>query len=773
MSVNREQATLIAWVAPLVGLSVLWGGTVDRPATMVVAGLAGLLAIGRGLLPKRVPVSLFSVWLLCAAVVTALQCVPIPPSLRGVLALGSDLRLRQALGDLGGYPMESFPLSVDPAETIHEATRLLGALCLLCAWSTLRSRSGDSLRLAGLVVCSAVLVALLGALAAIGIKLPTPLAVSATGASRALWPAVLQNANHMAALLSVGAILSVGMMLQTDPQRRRQRMVTFMLSLLLLNLALLMTLSRAGILCGLLGQLLVLLLADSPDLPTRRLRLWQMVLPSLLLCLVLLWLGPGTKLIDRFREGLYGDLLSPGSKLWVWRESLPLWREHLWLGIGRGALETALQVSPERAVQTRFTYLENEWLQTLLDYGIVAGLTLIALLCGAMWQSLRQLGQRKPHPPSPVRRAALFALIALGLHNLFDFNLAIGALAIPALLLATLVQKPIGSISARWLIGPGLATMILALWVQQRIPSHDADGSQLQQLASDPRTDSALLLQTASQALRRHPLDSYLSAVVAARLTEDRHPEAMRWINRALLQNPSDLLARATAARLLGRHGHTRQALSMLGPLIGDADPEKRRWLLGLLLELSAEPAELLRELPNRSDVRLALLNDLGTRPPPRWPLILTIARESVKRGDSAAWPWFGRAALAESRADDAETALRGLLLHDSAEPLLIGGLLELLLRHKLLTVAAPLAEQAIARLPTPEVRIAHAQILAALGQVDAARQTLQMGMADCHDLSLLARLHEVRAEVEQQVGQSHRAAVERAEATRLRREAK
>ena len=773
VTTTREQVALIAWVAPLLGLSVLWSGTVDRPATMVVAGLAGLLAVGRGLSKQRVPVSLFSIWLLVATIVTALQCVPMPASVRGALPLGSDALLRQVLGALGGYPTVAFPLSLDPAETAHEATRLLAWWCLLGAWSTLRSRHGDSLRLAGLVVIAAGLIAILGALASLGIKLPAPLAVPATGASRALWPAVLQNANHMAALLSTGAILCVGMILQTDPSRRRQRRLICILSLVLLNLALLMTLSRAGILCSWLGQLLAWLVADSPERADLRRRLWRVVLPSLICGLALLWLGPGGKLLDRFREGLHGDLLSPGSKLWVWRESLPLLRGHLWFGIGRGAFETALQVSPAVAVQTRFTYLENEWLQSLLDYGFVAGLALLALLCGAMWQSLRHLWQPGQQTTSPVRRAAFLALVALGLHNLFDFNLAIGALAIPALLLASLVQKPIAAMSARWLIAPGLATIIFALWVQMKIPSHDADGSHLQQLAAAPQTDSATLIQTASQALHRHPLDSYLSALVAARLTAEDHPDSMRWINRALLQNPSDLLARATAARLLGRHGHQRQALSLLGPLFGDADPEKRHWLFGLLLEISTEPSDLLRELPNRPEVRMALLDDLGTHRPPRWPLILAISRKAVEQGDSAAWSWFGRAALAETRADDAATALHGLLRLDSAEPLLIGGLLELLLRHQMLTVASPLAEQAIAKQPAPEVRIAHAQILAALGQMDPARQSLQMAIADCHDPALLARLHEVRAQIEEQVGQSHRAALERAEAERLRREAK
>jgi hypothetical protein len=83
------------------------------------------------------------------------------------------------------------------------------------------------------------------------------------------------------------------------------------------------------------------------------------------------------------------------------------------------------------------------------------------------------------------------------------------------------------------------------------------------------------------------------------------------------------------------------------------------------------------------------------------------------------------------------------------------------------------LADEALAQHSSPEVRIAQAQILAAQHKLESARQSLQRAMDDCHDLTMLARIHEVRADLESQAGQVHRAAAERAEAERLRREAK
>lgn len=146
---------------------------------------------------------------------------------------------------------------------------------------------------------------------------------------------MLPNANHQAALLSVAAILCVAMLMETSPHERRSRWLLLLGALLLLDVGLLMTLSRAGIGCGLAGQVVTLLLADTPDRATVRQRLLRVLLPALGLGLVVLLLGPGEHLVERLRDGT--RLLAPGSRIWVWQQALPLLRSHLLLGIGRGA----------------------------------------------------------------------------------------------------------------------------------------------------------------------------------------------------------------------------------------------------------------------------------------------------------------------------------------------------------------------------------------------------------------------------------------------------
>ena len=250
----------------------------------------------------------------------------------------------------------------------------------------------------------------------------------------------------------------------------------------------------------------------------------------------------------------------------------------------------------------------------------------------------RQLFRSSGESPTPVRRAAFWALLCVGLHNLFDFNLQTGAVALSAhfgdVACAKASLFAVGTLAGR----SGALVLLLAAVVQLKLPSHDEDGRRLAILAQDPTVSPSVLKRAASEALFRHPLDSYLSAVVAARLFEDDDPEAMAWTNRSLRQNPADLLARATAVRLLGRHGHQRQALAMLGPLIGEADAEKRRYLFGLLLSLSPKEQCLWRRCQmNRS---LGAAGISGHPKPAQLAASLSVASESVSRGDEAALTW-------------------------------------------------------------------------------------------------------------------------------------
>lgn len=774
-------------VAPLLApvvVAPLLGGTAGRPYTLLVAVACGVLAIwgalrrpARGAAPLPLRVSWLGLALALAAGLTLLQVVPLPPGLRALLAPGSDPGLRLLLDEPGRW----FPLSVDPAASLGEAARLLGYLCLLLALGQRLRRRGDGRLLGGAVVVGAGLVAACGGLSALGLHLPAPVGIPAGARTRALLPAALHNPNHMAALLTLGGVMTVAFVIRARAGRR----LGLLGLLLLLDVALLGTLSRGGVVIGLLGQLaaaLWLLRTGQTGRTDGKRLLFGMLVAVGLAGLLLPAALPS--LLGRFTGLPQGELLTPGSKVQAWREALPLLGGHWPLGVGRGAFELVFQGAHTLSSTTRFVYLENEWLQVFFDWGVPAGIGLLALgLLGAR-DVLRSL--REPRPGSSLRRAAVVALGALALHDVVDFSLEVGGVATAAICLVALCERPRLTLSWRWLLGLGAAAVGLALFAAIRCPSHDEDGARLAGLAVREEVPTEAVLRAGREATRRHPLDSYLYATVAARLQRDRDPAAAAWVNRALLANPRDVGARQVGSLLLAEHGHRQQALELLRQAIADGDFGQRRWLYQTAARLVREPSELPRVLPaalpgDPSGLPSAafvgeLLDELGSMQPIPWPLIRAVAGSAEAPGASASLKataaiWSARAVLAQRDAQAAVAAAARMGV--GADPLLWAGLLDLVIDagdDRMRAAATELATAALAGGERAEPRRALGRLCLRRGQLDEARLHLDRALPLATDGQTAALLHDVRAEIEERAGNSHRAEHERALAAQRRR---
>ena len=807
--------------APLwlpVALAPLLAGTAERPYTLYVAALGALMGLWAAVRAwrrsERLPASWFALALMVAIAATLLQCVPLPAALRSVLAPGSDGMLRSLLSGPSGSAVGALPLSVDPAASAHEAVRLGGYLSLLLSLATLRARRGSSLRLGWVIVGSASLVAGLGALAALGVPLPHLCAVPPGGATRALLPAAFYNSNHMAAFLGAGATLTVGVALQVEGLSRRLLGAAL---LALQNLALLGTLSRAGIVVGVLGQLLVLGSGRWGAVRTAGWRSVALLGVPLLAAAVMVaenpaWLG-GLRL--RFAALSQAALLADGSKVRAWLDALPLLGGHWALGVGRGAFEDAFAGYHRLAGATRFVYLENQWLQTLLDWGVPVGLGLGGLLGlglrDAAWElrrRVRAMEQLRSDNPSsagepdraaaespvaasgsspdsaggrlPLRLAALVAFIGLLLHDTVDFSLEVGGVAATAVALVALIEPPRFTVAPSWGIGLGLLTLLGTAAVAGFCPSHEEDGAQLRQLAQSPENAAAAVVAAGTQAVRRHPLDSYLYAIVAARLWHEEKDEAVKWINRALIANPRELLARRTSALILFAAGHREQALRTLALAIADADRAQRQWLLRTALHEVRTPAELLAALPAASDdlpasltakevadELLALLGEAGGGAGPPWPLVRAVAEWGRERGATTALFWLGRAVLAQHDAV-AAAGLLAELQRAGASPLLLADLLALVIDAGALDAAEQLLLTALSDERSAEVLLAAARLHELRGRLPAARALLDTAQSQAATAALRARVHEVRAELETRAGNLYRAQLEREAAQHL-----
>lgn len=833
--------------APLL-LAPLLGGTAARPYTLVIAALsgaaallAGAAALRPGLARKQnrgakessespspsapsgpasgqspgrssssgrhdtdaaTRVSWFAVALALAILVTIIQTIPLPAPLRALLAPGTDTILRHVLSSLvpAGYPAGGHPISVDSSATANEAVRLGGYLCLLLGLGLSFSHRGDGKRLLRIVYLSAGLVALCGLVAALGLPLPAPIAVPGIGTTRARLPAAFYNSNHMAAMLSIGAILALG---DSCARPWRQRLPLLAL-LLLLNAALLGTLSRGGIVMGLTGQAAVLALhaflrpaeldMDREPSRARRAARWRrrlLLLGGLAALLVLCWVffqEAREALFSRFgATRLSAELSTPGSKVQAWAQAMPLLYGHWLLGVGRGAFENAFQGVNTLAGNTRFIYLENEWLQLVVDFGIPTALLLMALCGLGVWDGVRRVlreRERERGELPMMRVSALCALCAVALHNLVDFNLEAGGVAVAVVALCS--PSVLGLARLRvprlrlLLVGAGVLVMAGAA-LGTRWTSHTQDGEQLLAMAADPGVSTDQVLQRGAQAVRRHPLDSYLSATVAARLWQDGRPEAVAWLNRALVANPRDVDAARVSALLLAARGYRGQAALTLRHALQQSHYEQRQKLYGTALRIARTETEFLEALPPAVGIASEALEFLSTQEAPRWPLVRAVGAwaEGLKTPRVALW--LAQAALAERDLDEAvrwggrllaeeEAARQGAGARAEAPPaLLLSSIAGLLQAAGRLEAAEALCRRALALGPAMEVQVALSRVREARGDMKEARALLELALTGASDVGQRIMLHEERALLEERLGNMHRAALERREAERLK----
>lgn len=779
----------------------LLGGTADRPYTLVMAATAALLAAATGAATQRpLAVSYASVGLGLAVILCLLQMVPLPPGLRALLAPGSDGDLRLILRGLPSWPQPQtawLPLSVDARATANEALSLAAALGLLTTLGTSHGTGeGSPLATSKLpyplrwLVLAPTLICLLGALTALGLPLPAPVAVPGPGATRALLAAGLHNSNHMAALAGLGAVLALGLALSLPSNLATGWRSLPLLCCALCNVALLGTLSRAGLFAWLLAQ--GLLLAWALHRAPRAGRANRAATLRLglvgLLCTVLLAALLADQAPALLRERLTGSALTgiaaPGSKLHIWREALALVRGHLLFGVGHGAGENLLQHVHAVSGRMRFVYLENQWLQLILDFGLLGGGLLFACLALALRDALRDTDTL--HPPT-LRGAVFLSFSALALHNVFDFNLAIAGVLWPTLGAVSLVEVRRFRVPAAAVTGLAALTLLSVLLVARWAPSHDEDGAALRRLASDRSTSTATVVAAGEAAIARHPFDSYLPALVAARLLQSAQTdEAPAWLNRALLANPRDPLALRETARLQWLTGRPLDALLFISLAITHGDDDDRRRSIDLLAQNARDGTEARLGLP--SPATLAdLLDRAGTAADPRWPFIADLARSALPPAqepsatvERAAY-WLGRAALAQRDEAAALAALPHLLaLPPSAGPafptLLVADLLDLLTDTGHAADAMRLGRMALARAHATEWLLATARAGLRRTPPDAVgiRPLLEEALTSPQALSptsrpLLARTHELYADLETAAGNPTAALSHRQAATRLR----
>lgn len=588
---DPERLVTIALAVVVLSSALLIGGAVPKLFLPVgfFALAAALLAsfYVTGARAGIVPVVLLS----GLGLYSLLQTIPLPVSLLAKLSPATADVWSRCLLPVS-QRVDSASLSLDPSASTMEAFK----------WSSYAATfylSAAASRSRGLfiVFASSALIALVslahgvvGATTVFGLYQPDHPVLP-------LHAGPFLNPNNLAGYLNLGALVGLGLILSRHrPVTSRWTLAVGLLMVVAVSLR---TASRGGVV-ALAGGLLVFALCAVLTRGTQRIPAKVAIYASL----GVLLMGAAFAIVGA-DSAFWTDLLSEDTqKLQLPKASVPLIKDHLWFGVGRGSFESVFQAyRPDTTLHTTFSHPENFVVQWASEWGVPVAVVAGAISLWCFWPT-RVLAHR-----SIVALGALCGVGTLLAQNLVDLGLELGGVgtAVAAVLGSLWAQaRPRGDRAKRawtpWVVRAGLAIGLLAgvLAIGRGVSTLSDDRGRVHALLDRRVTDSAasLPLQEAVIAMsKRHPADYYfpLAGAMGARLD---HKSPIPWIQRALERGPRIGRTHLLLGEVLADYGYARQALLEL-KLAATYEPGLSHAVSRVVAPLTHDPEMMLLAVPD------------------------------------------------------------------------------------------------------------------------------------------------------------------------------
>lgn len=536
--------------------SALAIGTVHRPALFAVAALALVGGALGAMAFRRLPLP--AVVLAFLGIYSALQAVPLPASWAARLAPASAQVWLHCLAPFGEGELPRFALSLDPGASLAEALKWLTYASVYLMAARVRSRRGP-VWLAALLFGSSALVALLTLAHGVA-DLRLLYGVYEPNFPIGRWNVgPLLNSNNFAGYAIIGLFAGLALSLSGHSPLPRTAVFT---GIGVICTALLLSGSRAGVMSAVLAGGVVAVWGAK----MRRIR------PSatrILIGAAPLFLGAALAIgFGSSKNWAQLTSLDARRKIAVWEWSLPMIREHFWLGVGRGAFETAFPPYRQSFAHDWTGVAgqaENFVVQWISEWGVPVGmLATLALAAYALQQWYKARTDR-------VRFLLMCGFGALLLQNLADLGLEIPAVAIAAVVtLAAGAQANEPRPGEQAALGPALAlgAPALALWVIGLIWSGRPVEVERRELSADYRAlDVTASYERSSfrselhRAMLSHPGEAFFPLLGSAVAYRAADQNALAWMARALELGPTNGRVHFVLAQFLGAHKATSQAM--------------------------------------------------------------------------------------------------------------------------------------------------------------------------------------------------------------------
>ncbi|MFN3200089.1 MAG: tetratricopeptide repeat protein [Bradymonadia bacterium] len=590
----------------LVAAPLAIGGTRREAQIIFAAGtLITLVALAYTRLGRdgfRIP---WPVWGPIALIALGLlQLMPLPPSLIETLSPRTHEILTYSLADLGLYGPDHWrPLSLDPAATWLSVFQQGAFVATLIVCLNLGHRNARTIE--GALVWGSALVAAIG------------LAHWATGAEQIFgvyqaldrsemtgYFSTFVNNNTLAGYLTLGTLVGLGRLAQTQQQRTRQAMVV---CTALSTVGVVLAASRGGHIALAVGLVIFWAFAHAPgqsrqpDAKRKQARLFATsgLLIGAVGILVAFVVLPDWQVVLE-------DMPRTEDKLAIWQDTLPYVGDFWLTGSGRGSFHMVFPLYQDLKVSGSVSHPENILLQHAAEWGVLGLIFAVGFGLAAWAYIARGLTRRT----DPVRWGLVAGLAAVGLQQLVDYGFESAGQALPVAAALGLaigrVQLKARKPQPKRVPALALSTLVLGLgiagllaWKGPLAVAHSP--AEATTALRQDGLDAKALVAAGTEAAALHPADYLIPLTVAARLAND--PEAsmaemLRWVNRAIFLFPEGGRAHLLAARLFIRAGRPSQATVEYRMAIA-AEPWRDNILTREVIAQFKDPLRMLQAVPD------------------------------------------------------------------------------------------------------------------------------------------------------------------------------
>src|SRR5580704_11610537 len=212
------------------------------------------------------------------------------------------------------------------------------------------------------------------------------------------------------------------------PKSALQKLILYLCVSVVLCAALAFSRSRMGILAAASSVLVIFALIVISRFHGRTSSLLAGAFVILSICLAI-WIGPGP-ILSRFQS--VGDETSLGgqSRVSIWRDALPLIKNHPWLGTGLGTFPIAYTGGQTAFLSQFVNHAHNDYLELASDLGIAAAFILFGSILFILARAIRSFLTGERDFERIVALGCVGSIVAILLHSFTDFNLYIPANAL-------------------------------------------------------------------------------------------------------------------------------------------------------------------------------------------------------------------------------------------------------------------------------------------------------------------------------------------------------